>query len=376
MRQCALAVLLGLLWSGEAAAQVPPTPATDTNTTGVDTEPFAPLAKPSRFWPFWPSGALFEGEIFIPLPLMSRTERLRSVDPKQEAESYVGMGQTLVFLPHFVFRQSSDKTVPSAPVLTPTFNPGAEWSWFRLSTQRRGQSKRFWFPTIASTSRVGRLQAVQARFAHYSNGQAGCLYADQVKDADGNCPKVLVGGRLNELDGSFSTNYLEGEYSFNSLLFDGDLRERVRLGVSGLVRWNPPRLMDDELAEAYGRSSARLRLDFRSRHDRNFGLVRGWPPNMIPLTISAAVEAERAFHRAGQYPANRVSADVSVAFPYLYGFGLAARWARGADYYNIGFGRTIGKEGISSWSFGVIFDHSRAIALTERAKAATRRVFR
>lgn len=361
---CALLVVLAA--RGEA----------QQSSDGADAEPFAPLLRPSRFWPFWPSGALFEGDVYIPLPLRSRTGALRSVPQTVvDSSAYHGRGRTLTFLPHFTFRQSSDKAAPSAPVLTPTFNPGFEFSFFWLATRPRGKGNGFWFPTIAPTSRSGRLQALQVRLAHYSNGQAGCQYRNQAKDANDKCSPLAPGGLLNETDGSFSTNYIEGEYTYSVLLFDETLQERVRLGAGAALRFNPPGWMGSELAEAYGRTSATARVEFRSRHDAGFALFRGKPKGMIPLTITSTLEGEKAFGRHQAYPSSRVTWETSFAFPNWYGFGVATRLTRGVDYYNIGFGRRIGDPGIRTFSIGVIFDHSQAIALTREAKAATTRRF-
>jgi hypothetical protein len=348
----------------------------------TDAAPFGPLLIPSRFLPAWPNGVLFEGDVHLPVGLYSRTARLRSIGQLRVAQvdsaGYTATGAALFFLPHFTFRQWSGKVEPSAPVLTPTFNPGFEFSVYRLTTRARGKKASWWFPSIASTSRTGSLHALQGRLAHYSNGQAGCLYQNQSIDSVGKCrPSVAVGSPLNVRDGSFSTNYVELGYAYSTLLFDQSLLERVRVGMSTTARWHPACCgMDGELARAYGRSGLLTRLELRTRHDSSFGLTPNHSLGRFPITLNLTVEYEQAFQRDAAFLSQRFAIEPWVAFPRLYGLGVVARWATGFDYYNIGFGRKIGGTDISSWSFGLMLDHSTTIALTRQAREATRRVFR
>ena len=206
-----------------------------TTARQFENVPFAPLVRPTQFWVGWPRGAYFEADPQIPLFLKSRTSQLRSV--KDSLAKGHGTGYTVIMLPHLVFRQSASGTVRSAPVLTPTFNPVVELSFFRLSTEPRG--KRSWFyPSIATTSRTGELWTAQLRLAHYSNGQSGCLYASQsLQSPSSTCtPRVQPGAPLNTIDGSFSSHYVESTISKSWILFDRDYAERVMqtVGATGV----------------------------------------------------------------------------------------------------------------------------------------------
>jgi hypothetical protein len=118
--------------------------------------------------------------------------------------------------------------------------------------------------------------------------------------------------------------------------------------------------MVDDLADIYGRWSIAVSNGYRVRQPRlgflNFRTVSG-----------IHVHAESAFGRPSQYEQWRGTAESYVAFPGLYGAGLALRYAWGWDYYNIGFGAADPPGG--KWAFGFRFDHTRPITVTPAAAA-------
>jgi hypothetical protein len=85
---------------------------------------------------------------------------------------------------------------PSAPVRTPSYMP-------------KGTGQIFLFKP--RPNRVD-LLAFQATLGHHSNGQDGCLFANQSTTASGECAPVPPADKTyvepNRRDGSFSTNYL------------------------------------------------------------------------------------------------------------------------------------------------------------------------
>ncbi len=350
-------------------------PTTPATTTRFEPEPFAPFVRPTQFWLAWPKGAYFEADPTIPLFLASRTSELRSITDVTKPQSG-RTGVTLVLLPHLTFRQLTSSAARSAPVLTPTFNPGFEFSVFRLSTAPRGRRPWF-FPSIDPTSRAGEMLSAQFRIAHYSNGQSGCLYDNQTYQAssDSCVPEGRPGNALNTKDGSFSTDYVETTLQKSWILFDSSYAERVlqTLGVTGRV--NPGFLapvggMDPELASAYGRYSISGRYEFKARYDETFGLWRRVPRRLVATTI-LSVDHERAIGRASAYAQSRTTLEAVLAFPRLYGIGLATRYTTGFDYYNIAFGDRISRR----FSVGLVFDHSRAMALTPAARRKVARTF-
>lgn len=340
-----------------------------------DPEPFAPLAGASKLWAFWPKGTYFEGDPMLPLALRSRTARVRTIPEDSRNGSWSAWGNTLSIIPRFTFRQSDAKSVRSAPVLTPTFNPYAEFSAIRLST-RAGTERRRLFPSFDDSSRIGSIVALQLRVGHYSNGQVGCLYAAATPDTLGNCSRVPAGATLNIRDGSFSTHYVEGSVAPGWLWFDANLAERVMMGIAVAARHNPSFLagaggMNTELADAYGRTSVSLRAEFRMRTDRNFGYYTWLRPSW-PMVFRVVGEAQQFLCRASAYAATARSFEVSVAFPRAYGLGAVVRYQAGPDYYNVAFGTPIKRP----LSVGLMFDHSQPIALTRAAKSRTSRLYK
>ena len=141
-----LAMLALVLLRPMCAAQ------TSDTSLGGDRQPFAPDMQPSRVFFGWPRQHYFEGDLWLPIHLVSRTRGLREATPLAGTR-WTGRGWNLVFVPHFTFRQSDSKAVRSAPVLTPTFNP------FLSSTR------------TASLSDPAR--AVKFSGSHHSSGRTG-----------------------------------------------------------------------------------------------------------------------------------------------------------------------------------------------------------
>lgn len=347
-----------------------------------DREPFTLLDRPTRFIVGWPQGALYEADLNIPVHLWSRTVALRALgDQTSETRGsgcqpttlngwplvgrrwnwrpdtlrrtrWQATGCTITFLPHFVIRQLS---AGSAPVRTPSFNPGLEFAWYIL---RASNDKAQLTPNLAR-ARL-RLLSFHTRVAHYSNGQSGCLYADQSTLL---CdPRGAPGRDLNTVDGSFSTNYVEQEIGYARLRLDPAHGDASFAGLSGAARWSPRGFlvagyMDDELSASYRRTSLLARLDFRRR-------VR---PSWLPfrgrrVLFRASADGECAPGRRARYAAAcRAGIQSSITFPGMYGFGFVTRLTDGWDYYNIGYGSRIspgyGRRHVPT--IGIILDHAR-----------------
>lgn len=397
-----LCLLLPVITSTSLSAQ--DSPASIVAPPANDEIPFAPLLAPSRLSINWPQGSMYEGDITVPLYLWSRTsliEQLRdtlpevsvrdclgkssktaaALVPNARQADVMGSGCTLTFLPHFTFRQQKGG---SAPVTTPTFNPALEFNIFilGLDTARtdRGVLDRDarslfsafrWLGMGArDTDLTGTLGAFHLRLAHYSNGQSGCLYTNQVYDPRTNtCIRVSdIPEALNVTDGSFSTHYVEVGATVAPIAFDETGVERRMMSLGYTIRSYPggPLAeiggMSSELARSYGRwefgTSAMLRWRAPSSKGTWTRTVR---------TIRA--EGACAYKRASQYDPCRGSVEALITWPALYGFGVSARYVAGWDPYNIMFGTTATNPRSGMPIISVVFDHSRAVTLTRAARA-------
>lgn len=363
---------------GEAGSQPDPGVARLPN----DTVPFAPLIRPSYMWMGWPEGAWYEGDVNLPFHLWSRTETIRYPDRegppaydclplwianafrKAEgallgAETLQGRrasGCTLTFVPHFVIRQLAGG---SAPVRTPTFNPALEFNVFRLAAEdtaaanaRRSERGGPW--------RKARLAAFHLRLGHYSNGQSGCLYENQEPDSCATIPGRPE--RLNRIDGSFSTHYVEPALTLAHLHFDSAGDERRLASATVAMRYNPAFVsdiggMDEGLARTYGRQTISASAGLRWRARPN-GIV--W----VRTVTNATLEGECAPERPEPYEKCRGAAALSVSFPGVYGLGFVVRYVGGWDYYNVGYGEEMRNRG--HWpTLGIILDHSAPVIIRQ-----------
>jgi len=101
-------------------------------------------------------------------------------------------------------------------------------------------------------------------FGHHSNGQKGCLFTSQSRDAAGVCVESArpQARAINTTDGSFSTNYVEAMVRYGRMHLDAErapeteyaTRWEWRAGAG--VQLNPKGYLagaiDDELADIYG----------------------------------------------------------------------------------------------------------------------------
>lgn len=415
-RLMAFAIAFSQLLPREARSQRPVTSA-DTSAILADAIPFLPLINSSALSVGWPSGAMYEGMIRVPVSLWSRTRSIREMrdrvsqsrtshcapsrsplwlyraikrqlgsdrqsvggspvnsaaasstsvpidDARSDSTSIArapvdtASGCSVVFTPAFVLRQLAGS---SAPVRSPSFNPQITFNHYFLrfyedSTVRSRE-------TILEGDNAT-MAAVQLSIGHYSNGQSGCLFQSQTyDDKTEKCLGEGGLGSLNTEDGSFSTHYLEYGGTFASMKFDADLVETRRFSSTLLTRWNPAFLaplggMDDELARLYGRWNFQLGLALKQQ-----GVLEG-----MRYTLHSSFDFDCSTRKV--LPC-RGQAQAGLSFPALYGFGFFAKAVGGSDYYNTGFanrlsnGRRIGP--INGPIFGVMIDHTRLVTLSTR----------
>ncbi|SEL74097.1 hypothetical protein SAMN05444354_10862 [Stigmatella aurantiaca] len=203
----------------------------------------------------------------------------------------------------------------SSPVIPPSFMP-------KLTLQ----VAHLWRPPsegqeLPSWVRIGLLNLV---VGHYSNGQAGCFYANQSPEEG--CASTEGHLPLNELSGDFSTNFVRLE-AYGRLLTHVDLRRNSMwsFGANAFIEHNSSVAIGGitpEMREVYGDGHAglgfllgRIWFGHRFRLEGNFSTPYGESPHQ-PWTMS--LEAA-ALPRWGA------------------GFGGFVRYVRGQDYYNILF---------------------------------------
>ena len=178
-------------------------------------------------------------------------------------------------------------------------------------------------------------------FGHHSNGQNGCLFTSQARDADGDCLEIAPPQprAINKIDGSFSTNYIEATLHYGRLHLDseeapeGEYATRWEWRAGAGFQLNPKGYVggsiDDELAELYGPT----RVLFEGMAAR-----RGtWRCGRLQTDI----RVQYIHDTPAGVPAATTQAE-AACFPAGWGgAGLFARFFRGQDYYNLGFAEGI-----------------------------------
>lgn len=225
----------------------------------------------------------------------------------------------------------------SAPVRTPSYMPKGTIQVVRMrnlspaptddeAARYRGPVEMWLFDIIP--------------FGHHSNGQNGCLFVEQSRNAEGECiaPTGTQAVTVNKNDGSFSTNYVEaalfyGRMHLTSLEDVPEYATAWEWRGGGGVQLNPSGFLgggiDDELKDLYGQT----RLFVEGMAARR---SVGW---------CGRVEGQLQFHYIHDTPVGLPSLKTSVeatCLPRAWGgTGLFVRYYHGQDYYNLGFGESI-----------------------------------
>lgn len=180
-----------------------------------------------------------------------------------------------------------------------------------------------------------------ATLGHYSNGQEGCLFAQQQDTGDDECrlpPGIDDGNLVVIRGGSFSSHYLEGGAAYRWLRWN-DVPVGNSRGVAGSVvgvfaRYRDyealsgwPGGMDPDLRRLYGSRRVRIGIDL--------SLEDLWTAPRGPVWAHAWAELSN-----GEAPAAegvRFAVEVGKTFDVLNGTGLFARYYDGHDDYNAAF---------------------------------------
>ena len=197
-------------------------------------------------------------------------------------------------------------------------------------------------------------------FGHHSNGQDGCLFVDQARDADGECvPLSGVPHDVNKQDGSFSTNYVEATVHYGRMYLDSDdvpagifaTRREWRVGLG--MQFNPEGYVGGsikpELSELYGPTRVLMSGSVAYRDLWRCGRV------------SANARLQYITDPGADLP-NLVTSLETACFPRRWGgAGLFVRFYNGQDYYNLGF-----DESITRLFFGVALQKDQFLSFRIR----------
>lgn len=222
----------------------------------------------------------------------------------------------------------------SAPVRTPSYMPKLTVTYFNVKRRESWtlpdslpRSVRMWaFPFVP--------------YGHYSNGQDGCLYADQDLANDCAEPITIQSPReANRRDGSFSSHYMQLGAFYRRFALDQSLHmgsrpvARSYWSLGGQVRAYQPYYwlgggMSEELREVYGPTRVRgLWNSVSQRNGRLFG----------PGLLRYEAWIEGIFGAAPQVDPVRISLEVARTMDRRSGWGVFARGYHGQDDYNLGF---------------------------------------
>jgi hypothetical protein len=226
----------------------------------------------------------------------------------------------------------------SSPVRTPSYMPKAtiQLARFRnlsLATDRDA-------PEFKGPIEMWLVDAIP--FGHHSNGQDGCLFVEEARNAEGDCVEVVPTDvkTVNKKDGSFSTNYIEALVFYGRMGIDsvdvekaGDFSARWEWRAGAGIQLNPEGYIGGsikpELSERYGPTRILLAASAARR-----GLWR---------CGRAAAETKLQFLTNNHPDVPAVIGQVEAAcFPKGWaGAGIFLRFYGGQDYYNLGFADTI-----------------------------------
>jgi hypothetical protein len=309
-----------------------------------------------RFWPY-----RLEADLFPHLVVLQDYTRLLNLDRQVDEVSRRGK------LKRFAYAISGTPAVRlrmlrsvSAPVRTPSYMPRGNVQIFwlahdmrpegvdRLSMARAaprdpGAADQPRAAVAAAVRTISNIMFWEGHFivGHHSNGQEGCIATVQERDPEtGDCVPAgvpVTRDTINEIDGSFSTNYMRAGVNYVRYRLAGapepdtgvpGANREQRIGVE--FEYHPRAWVDDDIVDLIGRARVNARGAYAWRHLRGCrkrletggGLT--WNPG-----VAEGVDELSYFVQASCYPAVNG------------GWGYFVRVYSGQDYYNIGFLRNI-----------------------------------
>ena len=255
--------------------------------------------------PHSPAGLLFESQIapnfFLP--------NYRDGEIDTPSGEYV---ISAVLTPLIQLRMLNEQ---SSPVIPPSFKPKVTFQFLRMKQWTVNDGEEYRFSAVGTNIIVG----------HYSNGAADCFFANQT-GTDPNCVPAHGQLPLNEVSGSFSTNYgrieLLGRY-----LFDGNPVKQTAWIVGGSAQlernsdFGPGGISSDQ-SHVYGKGH----FGFGATGERFLSGNRWLASVALSFPYSETPRQEPT-----------VTVEATLIPRVLSGFGFFARYVNGQDYYNILF---------------------------------------
>lgn len=232
----------------------------------------------------------------------------------------------------------------SNPVRTPSYMPKGTVQFMRLRNLSRSNDRD---EEAFNRGPIETLLIDAIPFGHHSNGQNGCLFTTQFRDAEGECVNLIPPQpeNVNKEDGSFSTNYLQVMAYYGRLNLDsagapdGEYATRREWRVGAGFQLNPQGYVggsiDEELSDIYGPTRVLVEAMAAQRDMWRCGRVEG---SFKLQYIGDAAPDVPSF----------ITAVEGFCLPSGWGgAGLFVRFYHGQDYYNLSF-----NEGISRLQFG------------------------
>lgn len=231
-----------------------------------------------------------------------------------------------VITPMIRLRMLAEK---SSPVIPPSFMPKLTLQVIHLRPLARPDG------AVRTALALG----LNLILGHYSNGEAGCFYQNQV-GSDPDCTPRPGELPLNERSGSFSTNFVRAElHGLLALDIDGKTGAAwLLLGGLG-VELNSsvgPGGIGDDQRRVYGDGHLWARA----------GGERTWSGHRARLSGTIS----RPFGESPDQAAT-ITAEFLILPRWAGGFGAMARWVHGQDDYNILF-----LEPVNLWQLGIVFE--------------------
>lgn len=217
----------------------------------------------------------------------------------------------------------------SSPIIPPSFMPKLTLQLVNL----RALSK------SGGAVRSGLAVGLNLILGHYSNGQTGCFYEGQT-GADPDCTPQPGQLPVNEVSGSFSTNYFRAELH-GMLGLDLDTVNRTAwlllggLGVEVNSSLGPGGITDDQ-RPVYGDGHLRARA----------GAERSWFGHRLRLSGEVSKPFGESPHQGAT-----TTVELSMLPRWGGGFGGLIRWVHGQDDFNILF-----LEHANLWQVGILFE--------------------
>jgi hypothetical protein len=288
---------------------------------------------------------LFEGHIAP--HLFFRQGFYQNTGDVYQAPDWATRSWSLSFTPMVRLRMFSTR---SNPVRTPSFMPKLNLQFFWVSLVD---------PSLLLDSPIRIVAINTVPWGHHSNGQEGCLYADQTMTASGDCVDGVVppGARrtTNKLNGTFSTNYFRIWGAYRHLrLDDRDPDQLLRanqtctftLGVEGNPQPFGPGTIPNEQKALYPTTRIISGVELSWREFR-----RSW----LNGRMSGSVQVEYLRNVAPLLSPWTFTGEWSHTLHRLGGWGPFLRYYRGMDYYNLGF-----LDNTRYVHLGIVFDAIRS----------------